>query len=133
MPLSRTTNAKTQTIKGKGLKEYNLNYEEKLDLVKESESARKELQVGKRGYQKNTFTGTISIGEKEEEEEPAKTEAVRAELIEAYSVIKFLRGKLNEVNLLNAKLLFVNKLFKKANLSESQKVKIIETFDRDIS
>lgn len=53
-----------------------------------------------------------------------------AELEEAYKVIKFLRSKLNEINLLNAKLLFVNKLFKKADLSESKKMKIIETFDR---
>ena len=52
------------------------------------------------------------------------------ELEEAYNVIKFLRSKLNEVNLLNAKLLYVNKLFKKGELSETKKVKIIETFDR---
>ena len=57
-------------------------------------------------------------------------EEVTSELNEAYGVIKFLRTKLNEVNLLNAKLLFVNKLFRKGELSESQKVKIIETFDR---
>ena len=52
------------------------------------------------------------------------------ELEEAYKVIRFLRGKLNEINLLNAKLLYVNKLIKKEGLTESQKVKIIETFDR---
>ena len=63
----------------------------------------------------------------EDEEEPSKSEE---ELEEAYNVIKFLRSKLNEVNLLNAKLLFVNKLFRKGQLSETQKVKIIETFDR---
>ena len=68
--------------------------------------------------------------EEDEEEEKEKVEEVQAELNEAYSVIKFLRGKLNEVNLLNAKLLFVNKLFRKSELTESQKVKIIETFDR---
>jgi hypothetical protein len=34
------------------------------------------------------------------------------------------------VNLLNAKLLYVNKLFKKGELTETKKVKIIETFDR---
>jgi len=72
--------------------------------------------------------------EEDKEEAPAKeeekVEEVKAELNEAYSVIKFLRGKLNEVNLLNAKLLFVNKLFKKSELTEAQKVKIIETFDR---
>ena len=52
------------------------------------------------------------------------------ELNEAYSAVKYLRVKLNEVNLLNAKLLYVNKLFRKNGLTESQKVRIIETFDR---
>jgi hypothetical protein len=65
--------------------------------------------------------------EMEDEEEPSKSEE---DLEEAYNVIKFLRSKLNEVNLLNAKLLFVNKLFRKGELTETQKVKIIETFDR---
>ena len=68
--------------------------------------------------------------EEEEEKEGSKMEEVTSELNEAYGVIKFLRTKLNEINLLNAKLLFVNKLFRKGELSESQKVKIIETFDR---
>jgi len=51
-------------------------------------------------------------------------------LKESYSVVKFLRSKINEVNLLNAKLLFTNKLFRNGNLNESQKIKVIETFDR---
>ena len=51
-------------------------------------------------------------------------------LKESYSVVKFLRSKINEVNLLNAKLLFTNKLFRNGNLNESQKMKVIETFDR---
>ena len=51
-------------------------------------------------------------------------------LEESYSVVKFLRSKINEVNLLNAKLLFTNKLFRNGNLNESQKMKVIETFDR---
>ena len=41
-----------------------------------------------------------------------------------------MKATLQEVNLLNAKLLFSNKLFKGNNLSESQKMKVIETFDR---
>jgi hypothetical protein len=52
------------------------------------------------------------------------------ELNEAYSAVKFLRSKLSEVNLLNAKLLYVNKLFRNGSLTEAQKVKIVETFDR---
>ena len=68
--------------------------------------------------------------ESEEEMETEKDSKSEEDLEEAYNVIKFLRSKLNEVNLLNAKLLFVNKLFRKGELTESQKVKVIETFDR---
>lgn len=53
-----------------------------------------------------------------------------AELEEAMSTISTLRSELNEVNLLNAKLLYVNKLFKSKNLTEAQKVKVINAFDR---
>ena len=53
-----------------------------------------------------------------------------AELEEAMSTITKLRSELNEVNLLNAKLLYVNKLFKSKNLTEAQKVKVINAFDR---
>lgn len=52
------------------------------------------------------------------------------ELQEAMSTIATLRSELNEVNLLNAKLLYVNKLFKAKNLNEAQKVKVINAFDR---
>lgn len=70
--------------------------------------------------------------EKDEVEEGKKNKMkkMEEELNEAYSVVKFLRGKLSEVNLLNAKLLFVNKLFRKGDLTEAQKVRVIETFDR---
>ena len=68
--------------------------------------------------------------EEGEGEDTERAEKAEEELEEAYKVIRFLRGKLNEINLLNAKLLYVNKLIKKEGLTESQKVKIIETFDR---
>ena len=41
-----------------------------------------------------------------------------------------MKDSLNEVNMLNAKLLFTNKLFKAHTLNETQKVKVIDTFDR---
>jgi len=63
-------------------------------------------------------------------DERKKMNKMKAELNEAYTAVKFLREKLSEVNLLNAKLLYVNRLFRKSGLSEGQKVKIIETFDR---
>ena len=51
-------------------------------------------------------------------------------LEEAYTVIRFLKEKINEVYLLNAKLLYSNKLFRGFSLNESQKMKVIENFDR---
>jgi hypothetical protein len=62
----------------------------------------------------------------EDEKEPKDSE----ELEEAYNVIRFLKGKINEVNLLNAKLLYSNKLFRNFSLNEGQKMKVIENFDR---
>lgn len=61
-------------------------------------------------------------------EELAKEES--SELAEAYSTIEELRNDLNEVNLLNAKLLYTNKIFKAKNLNESQKVKVLSSFDK---
>ena len=66
----------------------------------------------------------------EDDEEEAPADDTEAELQAAYETIQSLKSTLQEVNLLNAKLLFSNKLFKGNSLSESQKMKIIETFDR---
>ena len=62
--------------------------------------------------------------------EAEEVENSSEELEEAYNVIRFLKGKINEVNLLNAKLLYSNKLFRSYQLSEGQKMKVIENFDR---
>ena len=60
-------------------------------------------------------------------EEVAK---LKTEIKEHRDVVKYLRAKLNEVNLLNAKLLFSNKLFRAFGLTNEQKMKVVETFDR---
>ncbi len=52
------------------------------------------------------------------------------QLSEAVKTIKKLSSQLQEVNLLNAKLLYVNKVMKANNLTESQKVNIIAAFDK---
>jgi len=52
------------------------------------------------------------------------------DLQEALKAVKILRNQLQEVNLLNAKLLYVNKVFKSNNLSEGQKVNVIAAFDK---
>ena len=71
-----------------------------------------------------------SLREEDEEAEEVTEEEESEELEEAYNVIRFLKGKINEVNLLNAKLLYSNKLFRNFALNEGQKMKVIENFDR---
>ena len=68
--------------------------------------------------------------EKKEEKEDEDKKKMKKELDEAYSVIKSLKSELNEINLLNAKLLYTNKIFKAKNLNESQKVKVLSSFDK---
>ena len=68
--------------------------------------------------------------EEEEEGKEDKVEELQAELKETREVVQFMRDKLNEVNLLNAKLLFSNKLFRAFGLNNNQKLKVVETFDR---
>ena len=53
-----------------------------------------------------------------------------ADAKEMEETINELRKELNEVNLLNAKLLYTNKIFKAKNLTESEKIKVLNTFDK---
>jgi hypothetical protein len=68
--------------------------------------------------------------DKEEVKEEEDKEEMKKDLQEAYKTIKSLQSTINEVNLLNAKLLFANKLFRAHNMTNEQKVKVIETLDR---
>lgn len=77
----------------------------------------------------------------EEEEAPSddmeamkeELDSKEEELQEAYRTIKFLKQKINESLLINSKLLYSGKLFRAHNLDESQKVSILESFDRATS
>jgi len=74
-----------------------------------------------------------ALSEQDEEEGEAAEEQVSkltSDLEEHRKVVKYLRSKLNEVNLLNAKLLFTNKLFRAHGLTNEQKLKVVENFDR---
>ena len=55
---------------------------------------------------------------------------MKEELNEAYATVKTLRSELNEINLLNAKLLYTNKIFKVKNLTEDRKIKVLKAFDK---
>ena len=69
----------------------------------------------------NTFLGKIKSFVSENEEDATT---------EMEETINELRNELNEVNLLNAKLLYTNKIFKSKNLTESEKIKVLNTFDK---
>jgi hypothetical protein len=58
-----------------------------------------------------------------------ENETLKKQLGEALNTVKYMKGVLAETNLLNAKLLYTNKLFKGKGLTEDQKLKIINTFD----
>jgi len=66
----------------------------------------------------------------EKKKDAEEKDKVEEELEEANSTIEELRHSLQEVNLLNAKYLYMNKLFKAKTLTESQKVKVINALDR---
>lgn len=71
--------------------------------------------------------------EAEDEKHKASSEkmaSLEKELAEYRQAVKLLRGKLHEVNLLNAKLLYTNKIFRKEGLTTEQKVMVVENFDR---
>jgi len=73
------------------------------------------------------------VEEAEEPKHDEEKEKMAEELKEAYAAIKSLKSTINEVNLLNAKLLFANKLFRSYNLTNEQKVKVVENLDRTTS
>jgi len=104
--------------------EIDLNEEDEEDLEEQSTSS---------GIGKGTGVKQASASD---EEDPGKgkvhesVEAIQSELNEYKEAVTFLRDKLHEVNILNAKLLYTNKLFKEYALSNDQKLKIVETFDR---
>ena len=83
----------------------------------------------------NELLKSLSEDEDDTEEEigvevpAAELKEVKEQFAEACKTIEFLRGQLNEVNLLNAKLLYTNKLFKAHALDNTHKMKIIESFD----
>ena len=70
------------------------------------------------------------VKEEEDKEDDSKVNELQSELEEAYKVIKSLKSTINEVNLLNAKLLYTNKLFRSYDLTNEQKHKVVETLDR---
>ena len=105
--------------------------EEEVDESKEDEvDESKEEEVNEE--EDIDLEEVIAALSEEENEEEATNEVAKlqSDLDEHRNVVKYLRTKLNEVNLLNAKLLFTNKLFRSFGLTNDQKMKVVENFDR---
>ena len=95
------------------------------ELMKEELDERK-----KYGGNKGDVPAAKRDTAEEEGVEDYKKKKMEEELQLALEAVETLRSELNEVNLLNAKLLYVNKIFKAKNLNESQKLTVIKAFDR---
>ncbi len=99
----------------------------------EDDKEKQDEQSTSSGIGKGT---AVKAASSSDEEDPGKgkvhesVEAMQTELNEYKEAVSFLREKLHEVNILNAKLLFTNRLFKEYVLSNDQKMKVVETFDR---
>ena len=117
---------------GEGSEDDSISLEELLaeldkeDDAKKVEEAKDEMEEGKEEMEE---------GKKKEVEEAKKKEVEESkkDLEEAIKTIKTLQAELNEVNLLNAKLLYTNKIFKSKSLNEAQKVKVLKTLDKAVN
>ena len=96
---------------------------------KDSYKARRDDSYGKFGKRDKEAKGEDK-GPGKNKVNKEEVESLKTQLAEAYETVKTLKDELNEINLLNAKLLYTNKIFKSKNLSESQKVKVLESFDK---
>jgi hypothetical protein len=69
-------------------------------------------------------------GDDREKDDKVEAETEKMRFKESIDEINALKSELNEVNLLNAKLLYTNKIFKAKNLSEDKKIKVLKAFDK---
>ena len=97
--------------------------EDKDDEVDEGKTPAVSSNIGKGGNPDDNYAPTEDPGK-------GKISEMASELAEYKEAVHFLKDKLHEVNILNAKLLFTNKLFKEFALDNNQKLKVVETFDR---
>jgi len=110
-----------------------------LDEMIDEEETVNEEEIDENDINIDELLAEFGLSEEKEEEDEAMYEAkdeedskskMEEELAQALATIDELRSSLQEVNLLNAKLLYMNKVFKGTNLTESQKVDVVKTFDK---
>ena len=103
-------------------------YEIDDDLIEQSDSSK----IG-------SGDNKLDYADSGDEEDPGKGDDkpgksakgnIGEELQQYKEAVVYLKDKLHEVNILNAKLLFTNKLFKNYVLDNGQKLRVVENFDR---
>ena len=99
---------------------------EDVDIEVEIDEAKKE-ELDEKMTKKEKAEGD---DRKKDDKIEAETEKMRFK--EAMNEINALKVELQEVNLLNAKLLYTNKIFKAKNLTEDKKVKVLKAFDKAV-
>lgn len=99
-----------------------INLDELLESDDKDEDDEKEEKSEKKDDEKDEDRGN---------KEPWMKEniSLKAELQEYRNTVQYLRDRINEVNLLNAKLLYTNKLFKSTSMTNERKLSVIEAFD----
>ena len=106
-----------------------------LDEMIDEEETVNEEEIDENDINIDELLAEFGLSEEEVEEGYGKDEdesksEMEEELAQALATIDELRSSIQEVNLLNAKLLYMNKVFKGTNLTESQKIDVVKTFDK---
>jgi hypothetical protein len=111
--------------------------EEEINLDEMMDDMANEEEIDENDINIDELLAEFGLSEEEEVEEGyGKDEdaddksKMEEELAQALATIDELRSSIQEVNLLNAKLLYMNKVFKGTNLTESQKIQVVKTFDK---
>jgi hypothetical protein len=110
--------------------------EEEINLDEMMDDMTDEKEIDENDINIDELLAEFGLSEEEEveegygkDEDDSKSK-MEEELAQALATIDELRSSIQEVNLLNAKLLYMNKVFKGTNLTESQKVDVVKTFDK---
>jgi hypothetical protein len=107
------------------------------EMMDEMYSNKEEEEIDENDLNIDELLAEFGLSEEEEveegygkDEDDDSKKKMEEELAQALATIDELRSSIQEVNLLNAKLLYMNKVFKGANLTESQKIDVVKTFDK---
>ena len=104
-------------------------FKQPADFVKEMEAALKEdpkLKENEEFMASYKFIKGLAVASKAGSDTNVNKPMEEAKDTE----IEELKYELNEINLLNSKLLYTNKIFRSKSLSESQKIKVLTAFDK---